>query len=269
MAISTLADAMALNPGLSLDALEGDTIAVSNVPASLNGWGVQATFYGPGGAISTSPAYIYVGDFLNAYRSIIDKYRLVAQLGYKDYCGTYSYDAISECARGCNSFGYALKDIDKNGIPELIISGSGDYYSEANIVFELYTLVNNVPVNVFVSFPRLRFYLLTDNRLYWEGSGGAAYSYYEFFKLNGDHLEFLEGYATANDHDSEVGTAGMTLYHTTIGFRSADPFMISGDYNQADQTWPIDISNTPNNTYRILGNMFGSQCWMPQLTRIA
>lgn len=73
--IHTLSDAMGLNPGLSLEALEGDTLAVSNVPASANGWGVQATFYGPGGAISTSPAYVYVGDFLTAYSSVIEKYR--------------------------------------------------------------------------------------------------------------------------------------------------------------------------------------------------
>ena len=51
--IYSLADAMAMHPGLRLEALEGDTIAVSNVPLSVNGWGVQATFYGQGGAVST------------------------------------------------------------------------------------------------------------------------------------------------------------------------------------------------------------------------
>ena len=45
--IYSLSDAMAMHPGLTLEALEGDTIAVSNVPLSVNGWGVQATFYGP------------------------------------------------------------------------------------------------------------------------------------------------------------------------------------------------------------------------------
>ncbi len=265
--IHTLADAMALNPGLSLEALEGDTIAVSNVPASLNGWGVQATFYGPGGAISTSPAYIYVGDFLTAYGSVIEKYRTLAQIGFAEYCNRYSFD-ISECARNCDFLGYALKDIDKNGIPELIISGTGIYASGTPIVFELYTLINSVPVNIFVSGPRFRYYLMTDNRIYWEGSGGAAYSYFEFYKLNGDHLEFLEGYSTANDYDSYAGTAGRTLYHTTKWKRDIESHSTYGDYNQADQSWPIDISNNQNNTLQTLFDTFGSQCWMPQLTKI-
>ena len=265
--VHTLAEAMAMNPGLNLQALEGDTIAVSNVPQSVNGWGVQATFTGPGGSVSTSPAYIYVGDFLNAYSGIIEKYRLVAQLGYIDYCNRYSFD-ICECAKDCEYTGYALKDIDKNGIPELIISGGGKYYGAPSILFELYTLENNVPVNILISYPRIRFYLLTDNRIYYEASGGAAYSYFEFFKLNGDHLEFLEGYATANDADAAAGQAGRTLYHTSVWNGATEPFMTYGDYNRADQTWPIDISEN-NNTIGALFDTFGSQCWIPQLTMIA
>ena len=71
----TLSDAMAANPGLKLEALEGDTIAVSNVPLSANGWGVLARFDGPGGDALTEPAYLYVGEFTAAYDSVISAYR--------------------------------------------------------------------------------------------------------------------------------------------------------------------------------------------------
>ena len=106
--IYSLADAMAIHPGLKLEALEGDTIAVSNVPLSLNGWGVQATFYGQSGAVSTSPAYIYVGDFLNYYGSVIDKYRYAASLRANFSSQMADELSISECVPYSEKLGYAL-----------------------------------------------------------------------------------------------------------------------------------------------------------------
>ena len=44
----SLQDAMAQHPGLSLEALEEDTLAVSNVPLSFDGWGIAARFDGIG-----------------------------------------------------------------------------------------------------------------------------------------------------------------------------------------------------------------------------
>ncbi len=265
--VYTLTNAMAMNPGLNLQALEGDTIAVSNVPQSVNGWGVQATFYNQYGSVSTSPAYIYVGDYLNTYGSVIEKYRLLANLGYANYCNTYGYDDVSECARDGDYIGYSLKDVDKNGIPELLISGGSNNYESRQILYELDTLINNTPVKVFQSWPRFRYYLLTDNRIYHESSGGAAYSYFEFFKLNGDHLEFLEGYATANDYD-DGETAGRTIYHSSVWNGETEPFMVYGDYNHPDQTWPVEYTDS-GNTIGLLFDQFESLCWMPQLTKIA
>ena len=58
----SLEDAMAANPGLSLETLEGDTIAVSNIPLSFDGWGIQARFDGTGDSnyAVTDPAWITV-----------------------------------------------------------------------------------------------------------------------------------------------------------------------------------------------------------------
>ena len=58
--IYSLEEAMQANPGLVLEPLEEGTIAVSNVPASLDGWGVQAVFDGQGNTAVTEPAYIHV-----------------------------------------------------------------------------------------------------------------------------------------------------------------------------------------------------------------
>lgn len=58
----SLEDAMTANPGLSLEALEDDTIAVSNIPLSFDGWGIQARFdgVGDGNFTVTEPAWITV-----------------------------------------------------------------------------------------------------------------------------------------------------------------------------------------------------------------
>lgn len=59
--IYSLSEAMSKNPGLVLQVLDdNDTIAVSNVPASVNGWGVQAKFDGEGNSTTTSAAYLNI-----------------------------------------------------------------------------------------------------------------------------------------------------------------------------------------------------------------
>ncbi len=129
--VYSLESAMAVNPGLQLEALEGDTIAVSNVPITLNGWGVQARFDGDGNFAVTEPAYIYVRDFESAYSSIINRYLRTRSSDVANI-GQYAYENdISEFCVNAESVGYALKDLDKNGIPELIISSIG-YNPENN-----------------------------------------------------------------------------------------------------------------------------------------
>ena len=58
----SLEDALAQHPGLTLEVLEDDTIAVGNIPLSFDGWGIQARFDGIGGGNFdvTEPAIITV-----------------------------------------------------------------------------------------------------------------------------------------------------------------------------------------------------------------
>ena len=257
--IYSLTDAMAIHPGLKLEALEGDTIAVSNVPASVNGWGVQATFYGQGGAVSTSPAYIYVGDFLSAYASVIEKYRIAKLAGVNNYGQAYENN-VSEWISAYDHVGYALKDLDKNGIPELLIAGIGAKYNEDNVIYELFTLENNTPVQLLISWGRSRKYLMYDNRIYEEGSSGAAYSSLDLYKVVGSYLVFDEGYATYRSDDYE--NAGSALYHYSTPESIPNERTYFGDYAKPDAAFSID------NLYPLY-EQFQSQCWMPQLTQIA
>ena len=64
--VYTLAEALSLHPGLSLENEANDTLAVRNVPFTLNGWGFRARFEGPGGVAHSSVARIYVADYVTA-----------------------------------------------------------------------------------------------------------------------------------------------------------------------------------------------------------
>ena len=254
--IHSVSDAMAQHSGLLLEVLEGDTIAVSNVPLSLNGWGVQARFDGQGNSATTSPAYIYVGDFINAYSSVIEKYR-AAMLAYIQGTGSYYDFGVSEWISSCDHVGYALKDLDKNGIPELIIAGIGNYSGttnlETNIIYELYTLSDSQPLQLVESWGRSRKYLLPDNRIYNEGSNGAASSGFILFKVNGTTLQFLEGYWSTNSTDY----IGNTMYHTTSDEGNSG----FGNYDKYDYTL------SPQEGFSI-GEQLRNTAWMPHLTMI-
>ncbi len=185
--VYSLEEAMAANPGLSLEALEGDTIAVGKVPLSVNGWGVRARFDGQGSYAVTEPAWLYVGDFAGAYGEVIGKYRTAYQTG--NNTGQYAWDnGLSEMIAYSTGVGYALKDLDKNGIPELVIAGMGTDDFSGGMVYDLYTLVDGAPVQLACSHARDRFYLRTDSCVVNEGSGGASSSIFQRLRLNGDQL---------------------------------------------------------------------------------
>ena len=204
--IHSVSDAMAMNPGLALEVLEGDTIAVSNVPISINGWGVQARSDGQGNSATTSLAIIYVSDFLSAYMPVLQNYLSFFGRNMPDaslssdyltngdasyYIIKYgSYD-VSFLVRYNTRIGYYLKDLNKDGIPEMLIGciTTESDYPPASYIVDLFTLVNGVPRRVVASSERVRYELRSDNLIYYEGSGGAAFSTRSVFRFNGAGLE--------------------------------------------------------------------------------
>ena len=203
-AVYSLEQAMQRHPGLSLQALEGDTLAVGNVPISLNGWGVQAMFDGEGNVALTEPAYLYAGEFVSAYSQIIDAYRTAYSTGRSQDSEYLWGQGLSEMTAYSSGVGYALKDLDKNGVPELIIAGMGTDDFSDRMVYDLYTLVNGVPVNLATSSARMRYYVRTDNTLLNEGSGGASHSYITRERVNGSTLEEIEMVFTDYDEASNA-----------------------------------------------------------------
>lgn len=172
--------AAAMNKGLETEVLEQNTLAVSNVPLSLNGWQVQAVFSGGGKSAVTDPAAIYVGDYLSAYSSVLE--------AYKTGSGDIIYTPLDEALKkGCygnaegigimatmvQGTGYYFKDINKDGTPELFIGSSGsDEYED--FIIDSFTLKNGAPCRIVASSERCLYRLRRDNLISNHGSSGAA-----------------------------------------------------------------------------------------------
>ena len=145
-------------------------------------------------------------DYVTLYGPVLDAYRAHEQNGgglvnwYGDEEG-YVHVGLS----GVTHFGYFLWDLDNNGTPELILGAlyPDEEYAEnswlnptgydANLILDLFTLQNGSPVYITNSGDRYRYSMTTDGQIYFEGSGGAAYSYLYLYRLNGAALELQDG----------------------------------------------------------------------------
>ena len=80
------------------------------------------------------------------------------------------------------------------------------------MAYDIYTLVNGAPANIATSQARSRYYILADNTLLSEGSGGASHTYITLQKVNGSSLEDLEMVFTDYDEAS-----GATVFYSQQG----------------------------------------------------
>ena len=231
----TVEQAMAANPGLQIQVLPEDTLGVSNVPVSMDGWSVQARFDGPGGSAVTAPAVIHVDDTLSAYGSVISAYYRAYTSG--NNTGEYAWNnGLSEIIAYSQQAGYALRDLDGNGTQELIIAGLGtDDFSEG-MLYELYTLVNGQPVQLASSSARNRYYLRTDGSILNEGSGGAGHSVFTISRVSGDTLVPEEAVMTYFE-----GTERDGYYHQLNDFdwqpRDYDDYLTEDQFNYFISLW--------------------------------
>ncbi len=247
--VYSLADAMSRHPGLSLEALQGDTLAVSNVPQSLNGWGARARFDGRGGTAYSTTATIYVDDYARAYASVIEAYKVAYTSGNRTAQFAFDND-MSEYIVGSSHVGYALKDLDKDGTPELIIADADGAEGESGyIVFDLYTLYNGLPVQLAVSQARNRWFLRSDSLLYNEASGGAAYSYRSLYRKTGTELS---GMRSAFTWPNDAGSVDYYFQEGTVAFEPC-----SGDVKLSEAEFGAKVDE-------LQGTFF-----LPQMTRIA
>lgn len=190
--VYSLSSAMAANPGLKTAVQNRDTLEISNVPASLNGWFARAVFSNSQYSAATQPAAIYVGDFVSLYGNVINAYKSAYQFGKPVSWQAFQDFGISEWSGYCDHVGYGMKDLNKDGTPELIIAAMNAARSDEMVVLDVYTLDNKTPVCLGTSRVRDRRFLRADSSILREGSNGAAYAYYSISKLRNGALVELE-----------------------------------------------------------------------------
>lgn len=235
----TVEQAMVANPGLQIQVLPEDTLGVSNVPASVDGWSVQARFDGPGGSAVTAPAVIHVDDTVTAYGSVISAYYRAYTTG--NTTAEYAFsNGLSEYITSAPHVGYALQDINGDGVQELIIAGINDSNYTEIVIFDLYTLENGQPVQLACTSARSRWFLRSDGSVLNEGSNGAGNSIFVVNRLYGSSLTPIESAMTWYEGGERDG-----CYHQTDGYnyepRDYDEYLTEQQFTQLVTYWESSV----------------------------
>ena len=146
-------------------------------------------------------------DYLSVYAPVLDTYLSFLDGAEPDGMdttarGDYYYvlgeTGCSEMARSGGELGFCLRDLDRNGIPELLIGATGSDYYDETLIYDMFTLEDGAPVRVLVSSARVRYYLAEEDLILHEGSGGAAYNLSILYYLHGSKLELATGIVMAD-----------------------------------------------------------------------
>ena len=99
--------------------------------------------------------------------------------------------------------GYIYKDINYDGIDELLIGeiGEGEF---SNIIYDLYTMVDRKPAHVFSGWDRNRYYLSNADFIINEYSQSATESGYRLYALNSNDIELGFQYALKYDENENA-----------------------------------------------------------------
>ena len=83
------------------------------------------------------------------------------------------------------NIGYALKDVDGNGVQELLVGENWGDSEQGTVLYDMYTIRDGKILHVFDGWDRNRYYLLTNGNFINQGSSGAMQSnsaYYIYAK---------------------------------------------------------------------------------------
>lgn len=139
--------------------------------------------------------------YLEKYAPVLDRYSQALQeqwnegvLFQEGMCtfSTYCYEG-----NPLENVGYTLMDLSGDHVPELLVGATGGDAYVQDVLFEVYTLQNDVPVQLLVSNERSSYRLCDDDGgcyfLVNQASVSAAQREWLFFIITDDQLAVMQG----------------------------------------------------------------------------
>ncbi|MPM17061.1 hypothetical protein SDC9_63445 [bioreactor metagenome] len=146
---------------------------------------------GPGDPIQPTPEGI---DY-SGYDALIAQARDVLEHFDGSYPGEEPFSSVFYQHWDYETLGYLIKDIDGNGVDELIFGANTDGWDNGGwdgIIYNIYTIANGEVVRVLDGWERNRYYLCEDGYIANEASSSAFESRYSYYTYSGTELTMVE-----------------------------------------------------------------------------
>ncbi len=134
---------------------------------------------------------VIINNIINAYPWNDDETTMVPENPELSYMYRRN-SALSE-------IGFALIDLDNNGQKELVISDISKPF-----IYDLYTISEGEVIHLVDSGERYRYYLYENGYLENQWSGGVSTGY-DFYRLDGGTLDFVERITSDAQHAMDIG----------------------------------------------------------------
>lgn len=167
------------------------------------------------------------------YADLIETYREVRRSGTGNI-----EKGVSELVNRDDFLGYALKDLDGNGVEELILA-TDEFSLYPNVIYDVYTLENGEAVLVTQSRARCRYFMLQDGRFLMEGSSGAMYASWITYRFSGASLSVQEQIWTTEEPHDLADFAPYYYYGTA--YSEGEP-MVYDEASRTIESWERGIT---------------------------
>ena len=182
--------------------------------------------------------FAYTDASCKNYDEVIELYIRAIQENWDWEKLSYSGFEPSWFLNSLENDGYLIKDLNHDGIDELIILPKQSLVSGLEgeqMIDAVYTLVNGKPTRVLYSWDRSRNYLCADGGIYSEGSDGAAYFTACIYDIKDGKAVVREGVQTTDRMDENGEYLEGTVYlRMTESHKLYDGEEISEEQADAD-----------------------------------
>ena len=134
--------------------------------------------------------YLAVSDKWSSEQLMVNDLNTLCQNGYD--------------GEGAENIGWLLRDLDGDGVEELLLGFIGGENFTDRLLLELYTLTDGAypeSRTIFQSWERERFFLLSDGRFYLVNSPDVSYNAGTVYTFSNGTLVFSEGVACVTDEN--------------------------------------------------------------------